>query len=204
MKGSTMKTLKHSLSPRQIALGALAMIGLLALAGCVVTSVYPYYTAKDVTFEPKLLGCWAEADQTNETNKYWEFARGGTNDYKLAIHDGDEVKEHQVHLFRLKEWTFLDVVPVGEHDDFIPPHYLLKVSQIEPALKTTTLDYKWLGELLEKQPGALRHICVAEKPGNSDEGRLVLTANTAELQKFILKHAANTNAFTEAFIMRRK
>ena len=192
------------MSPRKIALATLGLLGLLFLAGCVVTSVYPYYTAKDVTFEPKLLGRWTEADNTNEANKYWEFARAGTNAYKLTIHNGDEAKEHQAHLFRLKEWTFLDAVPVAEHDDFVPPHYLLKVSQIEPMLVTTVLDYKWLGELLEKQPGALRHIRVDEKSGESDGGRLVLTANTAELQKFVLKHAANTNAFTEAFIMRQK
>lgn len=195
-----MKTLKHLLSPRKIALGALAAIGLLALAGCVVTSVYPYYTAKDVAFEPRLLGRWVDSDSTNETNKYWEFARAGTNHYKLTIKNGDEVNEFQAHFFRLKAWTFLDAMPLERHGDCIPPHYLLKVSQVEAALEMTALNQKWLDELLEDRPGALRHIYTAGPDGE----RLVLTADTKDLQKFILKHVANTNAFKEAFSMRRQ
>ncbi len=39
------------------------------LAGCVVTSVYPFYTAKDVQFDPALVGSWAEAGSTNAANQ---------------------------------------------------------------------------------------------------------------------------------------
>lgn len=198
-----MKTSKQFLSPRRLALGALGFLGLIALAGCVVTSVYPYFTAKDVRFEPKLLGNWREPDKTNSV-EHWEFARAGTNAYTLTIHDNEKKTDFKAHLFRLKEWTFLDAVPVTNHDDYIPPHYLLKVVRIEPELEMAVMDYKWLDELLEKRPEALRHLRVDEKPDEPGSGRLVLTANTAELQKFVLKHAANTNAFASPFIMRRQ
>lgn len=191
--------------PRQIAMGALILTGLL-LAGCVVTSVYPFYTAKDIVFEPKLLGRWTEAGETNVAEKYWEFARDGTHAYALTVQDGGEPAKYQAHLFRLKSWTFLDAMPVERHEDFLPPHYLLKVSQMEPVLKLVPVDYKWLVELLDKKPGALRHMRWVEYPDNrkSDSGRLVLTADTAELQKFILKHAGNTNAFAEGFALERR
>ncbi|MEI2723668.1 MAG: hypothetical protein V9H26_09030 [Verrucomicrobiota bacterium] len=33
------------------------------------------------------------------------------------------------------------------------------------------------------------------EPGNTNNNQLVLTAETPELQKFILKHISNTNTF---------
>lgn len=194
---------RFQMSPRQIARGALILTGLL-LAGCVVTSVYPFYTAKDVVFEPKLAGRWTEAGETNVVEKYWEFARDGTNAYALTVQDGGEPAKYQAHLFRLKHWTFLDAMPVERHDDFLPAHYLLKVLQMEPMLKLVPVDYKWLDELLDKKPGALRHMRVDERPGEPDSGHLVITADTAELQRFILKHAGNTNAFAEGFALERR
>lgn len=177
---------------------------LLVLTGCVLTSVYPYYTAKDVVFEPKLIGSWFDAEK-GATNEFWEFARTGTNNaYTLTVHDEGKATEFDARLFRLKQWTFIDALPTAGQEDFIPPHYLLKVSRFEPTLEMAVLDYKWVRELLEEKPGALRHTFVEKKPGESEGGRLVLTADTAELQKFILKHAADTNAFPANLIMTRK
>lgn len=185
-------------------LGATLTGSLLVLAGCVLTSVYPYYTAKNVVFEPKLVGQWVDADK-GKTNEFWEFSRAGTNAaYKLTIHDNDKDTKFEVHLFRLKQWTFLDALPVEEHDEFVPPHYLLKVKRFEPTLDMDPMDYKWVSELLKKKPDALQHIWVGAKPAEHEEGRLVLTAGTAELQKFILKHAGETNAFTDGYTLQRK
>ena len=193
------------MSPRKIALTALSLLGLLFLAGCVVTSVYPFYTAKDVVFEPKLPGRWANPDKPDATNEFWEFAREGTNvSYVLTIPDGEKRTAFQAHLFQLKPWTFLDATPVEKQGDFVPPHYLVKVVQVEPSLKMAVMDYKWLGDLLEKHPSALRHMRVDATPGTSGSGRLVITADTAELQKFIVKHAADTNAFPEDMNLRRQ
>lgn len=186
-------------------LGVSLLGAMLVLGGCVLTSVYPYYTAKDVVFESKLVGSWVDAEHPEATNKFWEFARAGTNNsYTLTIHDDDKVTKFEARLFRLKEWTFLDALPTQDHDDFIPPHYLLKVSQVEPALKMAVLDYNWTRDLLRTNPGALRHTIVDTKPGEPDSGRIVFTADTAELQRFILKYAADTNAFPENVVMARK
>ena len=43
---------------------------MLFLAGCVVTSIYPYYTDKDLVSDPALVGEWVEASKTNETSEY--------------------------------------------------------------------------------------------------------------------------------------
>lgn len=183
-------------------LTAVVTSGLLVLAGCVVTSVHPYYKAEDVTFEAKLLGRWSNPAEPDTTNAFWEFARGADFSYVLTVQEGEKQTPLQAHLFRLERWTFLDVMPTEAHDDFIPPHYLLKVVQIEPALKMEMLNYNWLGDLIKKEPATLQHIYVGAK--SNEPGRLVLTASTAELQKFILQHADNTNAFTDGVTLERK
>jgi hypothetical protein len=67
--------------------------------------------------------------------------------------------------------------------------------QIGPVLKTAKLNYDWLAKLLEKNPKAIRHMVLREKPGDEQGGRAVLTADTKELQRFILKYVNNKNAW---------
>ena len=183
---------------------AVLAVALIAAAGCVVTSVYPYYTAKDVVLDPALVGTWTETGETN-AQKNWQFARGGGQDYTLIVQDEDEKTEFTAHLFKLKERRFIDALPAKRDDDFIPPHYLLQIARLEDStLEMSIMSYKWLEELVEKNPKAIRHTWIEREPGKREGGKLVLTADTAELQKFVLKHAADTNAFPEAFKMTRR
>ena len=59
-----------------------AMIAVtLGLTGCIVTSVYPFYTAKDVAFDPSLLGGWTNVETAGET---WRLESGGINFHQLT------------------------------------------------------------------------------------------------------------------------
>jgi len=183
-------------------LGAVLIGSLLVLVGCVVTSVYPYYTAKDVVTNPALAGQWAEVGETNVAAKHWLFEAGTNQAYALFVQDGGDRAEYRAHLFRLKGHQFIDALPLRTDSDLIPPHYLLQVTRLDGTdLELSVLNYDWLKELVRARPSAIRHLWIAETPSSS---RLVLTANTAELQAFVLKHRANTNAFTPAFAMRRQ
>jgi len=183
-------------------LGAVLIGSLLVLVGCVVTSVYPYYTAKDVVTNPALVGQWAEVGETNVTAKHWQFTAGTNQAYALFVQDGGDRAEYRAHLFRLKGHQFIDVTPLRADDNVIPPHYLLRVTRLDESnLEMALMNYDWLKELVREKPAAIRHLWIAENPNSS---RLVLTANTAELQAFVLKHRANTNAFALAFAMRRQ
>jgi hypothetical protein len=71
-------------------------------------------------------------------------------------------------------------------------------------LHLAVLDYGWLGKLLEAHPATLRHVIVPEKPLDTNSGKtFYLTADTRELQKFLLKNLNNTNAFTPLDGMKR-
>ncbi len=173
------------------------------LTGCVVTSVYPFYTAKDVVFDPALLGRWAEAGSTNAANEHWQFDKLEGQAYKVTVVDKEKRTEYDAHLFKLKGRLFLDWCPRERPDDSIPPHYLLKVTRIESSLELTMLNYDWLKNLIEKDPKAIRHLVIAKPLGESGGGNVVLTANTAELQRFILKHETTGGVFTNGCVMKR-
>lgn len=186
----------------KILLGAVMAGSLLVLAGCVVTSVHPFYTSKDLTTDPGLVGRWAEAKTENPDMKHWQFEAGAGPAYKLFVQEDAERTEYVAHLFQLKGKRFIDAIPAREPGDFIPPHYLLHVTRLDASgLELSVLDYKWLTELVQEKPKTIRHVWVAEKDGKS---RLVLTADTAELQAFVLKHVTNTNAFVPAFVLQRR
>jgi hypothetical protein len=60
-----------------------------------------------------------------------------------------------------------------------------------------------LKKLIVQDPKAIRHVNLAKKPGESGEGDFVLTADTAALKKFILKHAKTEGAFGKGSLMKR-
>jgi hypothetical protein len=174
----------------------LALITL--LVGCVVTSVYPFYTAKDLQFDPGLVGIWAEAGSTNAANDHWRFDRFNQQAYWLTIGENNKTNRYETHRFRLKQHVFLDLRTANRVDEQLPLHYLVKIENTGFKLQVKVLNFEWLAKLLEKNPKALRHILVPNEPGNTNNNQLVLTADTPELQKFILKHINDTNAFGEA------
>jgi hypothetical protein len=178
-----------------------AALSLVCLTGCIVTSVYPFCTAKDVEFDPALLGVWSD---TNASKDSWTFQPSGARGYKLTVVDGEKKTEFDTYLFKLKGRRYLDACPVERPDEFVPPHYLLKVVRLQPQLELAPLNYKWLGELLAENPKAIRHLDIEAKPDGSSGSRLVLTASTPELQRFIIRHADNTNAFEGAIAMKRQ
>ncbi len=183
------------------------MMAGLALAlcfGCGVTSVYPFYTTRDVVFEPALVGTWVESNSTNPADEQWRFERIEGQAYKLTGIEKDKQTEFDTHLFKLKGQLFLDCRPRDRMDDAVPPHYLLKVTRLDPTLDMAMMNYDWLKNLIEKDPKAIRHIVVARKLGESGDAQVVLTADTAELQKFILNHEKTEGVFNDVTVLKRR
>lgn len=180
------------------------LVAALVLTGCVVESIYPWYTARDVTFDPALVGRWVEADAAADSLDGWTFEKAGANGYWLTTVDGRNTNRYEMHLFRLGQRRFLDVCSTNRVAGQVPTHYLLTVSSVDPALQMATLKYDWLTKLLEKNPGALRHLIVPDGSGETNDAQLVLTASTKELQTFLLQHAGDTNAFEHLDAMKRQ
>jgi hypothetical protein len=171
------------------------------LTGCIVTSVSPYYTDKDLVFEPALVGDWVKA-QSDGNDEVWKFDKSGDRAYRFTLIETQKATVMETHAFKLDGQLFLDVFSLNQEVDVIPPHYLLKVTQLRPTLKFSQLDNGNLRSLLAKEPGAIAHHLL--KTGdNPDDVRVVLTASTAELQKFILKHLKTNDVWGEEMELRR-
>jgi hypothetical protein len=157
------------------------------LAGCVVSSVSPFYDEKEVIFEPNLVGEWTNDHDPAET---WKFAKEGEKRYAVRYTNSEKVtNDLEGCLFKLESHLLLDLFAKDKADNLtiIPAHILMKASLDGAALKLSTLDYEWLDKLLQKNPSALRHHRIRTGPG-ADDYRLVLTADTAELQAFLVKN----------------
>jgi hypothetical protein len=201
-KSQAMKN-KSSHPPFAAALGGLAVAALL-VAGCVVESIYPYYTLKDVIVDSALAGAWNKTDKGDATSEIWTFAPATNQTYQLTVRDSNETNHFDVHLFTLSDQKFLDCLPRERRAYQTPNHVLLRVKQIQPALEMELLDYDWLTKLVAAKPKAIRHLVVPkEADGSDDGGMLTLTADTAELQKFLRKHLKNPEAWGEPLVMKK-
>ncbi len=182
----------------------LALSGVaLLLSGCLVLSVYPYFTAKDLVFEPGLLGSWTKAEDTTE---HWKFEKEGANSYQLTVTGSQNTNVMQAHLFKLKGQYFVDLFAPDADTDLAPPpipsHLLLRALTLSPNVKLSALEHGWMRDLLAKEPTALRHEVPVSKEKPEDRP-IVLTADTAELQAFLAKHLDTTNAWSEPFELKR-
>ena len=180
-------------------------LALFLVAGCIVTSVNPLYTQKDLVFDPALVGVWSEDNDKN----IWAFEKVAEKEYKL-LHTDEKGRTgtFAAHLLKLGKYQFLDLhlVDPGEKEEWQinelaalaiimrPGHLFFKVSQIQPTLQVSALSEEWLTKLLEKDPKTIQHEKI-QFGSDTNSCRNVLTANTKDLQRFILKYADSTNAF---------
>ena len=181
---------------------ALAAVALL-MAAC-IPSINPFYTDRDVVFEARLIGTWQEKENSDEP-QIWKFEEGKDKAYKLTVTEKEgKHGEFEAHLFKLKQDYFLDIIAteIGTNvadlttATLITGHLLLRVPQIEPELELAGFDFDWLDKYLKEHPKALAH--------HRDNDRFFLTAETADLQSFVLKHLGEDELFGKPGEMVRK
>jgi len=180
----------------------LSAIAGFALVAC-IPSVNPFYTAEDIRFDPDLVGQWTAKDSGDEP-EHWRFERAEedaeTPAYNLTIMDDNGKEGHfKATLFKLKEHRFLDLIPTEceyatNQADLVaftmfPGHLLVHVARIEPELKFAFCNFDWLADHLEQKPGALPH--------HQEEDRILLTASSRQLQRFVLKHVDGGELFED-------
>src|SRR5439155_814892 len=97
----------------------------LVLTGCLVTSVCPFYTEKDLTFDKALVGSWTNAKEAAE---HWKFEKAEEKAYQLTYSNDSSTSVMQARLFKLGGQTFLDLFTAETRDIQPPPipaHYLM-------------------------------------------------------------------------------
>src|SRR5258708_27844960 len=175
MKTSVMKSTKS--------INALFAAGaVVTLLSACIPSVHPFFMAKDMRFDPQLLGKWQQKDDSDGT---WKFERAEDESYKLTVTEkGNKKSTCDAHLFKLKEELFLDIIPndlklAEDQADLVgaavfPGHLLVRIGLSGSQLKLTFFDFDWVEKYLKEHPTALAH--------HLEHKRILFTAETQKLQ----------------------
>ena len=187
-ENSLMKPTKFALATGCVALALL-------LTGCIMVSVYPFYTEKDLAFEPALLGNWRKPEEPEEQ---WKFDKSPPTAYRVTAFDTKSTNLMEGRVFKLNNPTFIDLFSTEKIPDtvpsLIPTHMVMRVYQTAPKLHMAPINYEWLESLISTNPAALRHHLV-KYAENESRDFAVFTADTAELQLFLLKHIDTKEAW---------
>jgi hypothetical protein len=201
---------------KHLKLATIAAIGLviLLLNGC-IPSLQPLYTPDKLVLLNGVVGAWQEdlGQQQNATNKKkpetWTFRKGEDKKYLLVHQDQDGlVAAFDVHVVKLGTHFFMDFYPGSLPEDFkngkvgdpevmnnflkshlLAVHTFAKVELTGKTLKISMFDPEFLRKLLENQQIRIKH--------EKTEAGYLLTASSADLQKFVEKYAEEKLAFLD-------
>jgi hypothetical protein len=178
------------------------------LSGCVTYSLHPFYKADENTLEPGLVGTWM-VDKTKITV---EANKGKTYEAEIADMDSHTDCRYTVRLIRVGNNLFADaIVDVeslnGKNID-LPYgvealHFLMKLSLNGDTLGMALLNHDWLVKQFDAKKISVAHEYMDEN-GNPRDSSILLTASSADLQKFIQQIADTPDAFEEPDVMHRQ
>ncbi len=155
------------------------LAGVAAMTGCApAVAIHPLYTSQNLASDLPLEGTWASSD-----GEVWQVQK---------LEDGYEVdaaegSKYMVRLVRLNEYEFVDVASKSDPEVGVAGHLFGKIRMQGDDLYVSLIDETWLKHMVEA--GQAPQSTVGEGQ------QIVLTAPTSELQKFILLHAADPDAW---------
>lgn len=169
-------------------------------------SVHRLYTSDEVVFESNLVGSWVAAESNeNSGTMQMDIVKAGADGYEITFTTQDTPTAQvgkisfDAHLVKLHGRLFIDVVQTAlqidgkpsERQITVPGHMIGRISVDGDSLLMSFLDDDWVAR--EIKSGGLSIDSEAEgiQPA-------VLTASTAELQKFVVDHADDDEAFSFA------
>lgn len=157
--------------------------------GCVVPSLHPLFNDQELVFDPQMIGAW-----TDDDDSLWVFDKTSNGAYLLTVADTHELSMFDAHLLELDSHRFLDLYPRTESDEdsfrglhLLPVHTFYKVRFEGETLLLIPMSQDWLEESIKSG--------VIEIPHAWNDGELLLTASTEELQKMVLLFAEDPEAF---------
>jgi hypothetical protein len=176
----------------------------LFLSGCFIKSLYPFYTKKDIVYDPKIIGTWLDSDSSKWIIKQqmkWPVEPDSSYQIEIVEKKGKQ-GSFNAHLFRLNHNLYLDFFPNGKigSNDFVEmsiilTHSLAKIQYSGNNIKIQWFNEIWMGQLLDQNKIRIKHETINDNSYGNNERSYLLTASTEELQKFIIKYGNDTLAF---------
>ena len=170
------------------------LLPLIWLIGC-VQSLHPLYRDGDITFDPAVAGTWTDENAKCRI----DIAPASDQQlYRISYTDDDgKTGKFVAHLFKAKETLMLDLLPDDPNlvasdvykAHLLPVHSFFVVEQTTPKIRITMMKLEWLKKFVEDHPDAIKHEKI--------DDRILLTAQPAEMQAFILEHLKDKDAFSD-------
>ena len=178
------------------------------LGGCATYSVHPFYKPDESTLEPGLVGTWRadKAKITIQANKE------GTYEVEVADSDSNSDYRYKMRLIRVADKLFADAVfdeeSLNDKKIDFPYgiaafHFLYKVLLNEETLRISLVNHDWLVTQIEAKKISIAREYMDENSSPRDSS-ILLTASSANLQKFIQQIADTPDAFEEPNKMHRQ
>ena len=197
-----------------------------------LTSLHPWFTREDLVVEPALAGTWVDAGEPDTTWTFTRRddtsytlidtrSERKPNPFNKADSGPAQIVTTPLtaRLMRLGDARYLDLCAGDEWTDssmlqylLVNSHGLAKVRLEGDTLRVAFLDEDRLEAMLGDRRVVLPHEVVdvdgdADQPPasiHSSARRVLLTAPTSELQRFLVTYASDSNAFETEQVMRRR
>lgn len=153
--------------------------------GCPVRSLSPLFAERDLVFNPTLIGVWA-----NEDNETLTFQKSGDKSYNVILRNNTgDTSTYKVQLGQLGKFWFFDSYPASKSHDYhlVSTHVISRVWLSGETFRLAHLEGDWLNKLTDGKQ--------SEIPHGRQNGDIILTASTDEIQKLVLHYAEDGNAF---------
>lgn len=157
-------------------------------------SVEPLATENNTSFDPALLGVWADVDGSNSVLIY--VGEGEKHSYDILWVDTKdrETTRLEARLVHIGGQRILDLTDRSNGVFTIRGHALACINNLENGLQLQFLDSKWLQEKVQRSK-LLAH--------SQLEGHPLIIGTTAQLQDFVVQFGLNEQARSEPISLRR-
>ena len=172
----------------------LLFIPVLLLTGCMVSSLNPIYTDKDLVFRPELIGNW-QGDGAEEVLTFEQGSEPKT--YRITLPSEGKTLTLSGHLTELNGKTYLDLTVADMPDSkllpevtFLTPiHLFFEIEVNGDTLRWRSMSSEWAKERREKH-----HLWISHQ---ANDGSTLLTADTPRVQRFLRRWQNEKDAWSD-------
>ncbi|HLF64696.1 MAG TPA: hypothetical protein VI603_13120 [Saprospiraceae bacterium] len=184
---------------------------MMCMSSCIFT-FYPLYSEDKLSDMPGLEGSFQADMSGSEDSEVWTFTRDSKGIYQLMITEGSKTGTLEIHVVRLGDEYFIDILPAEFESDRIPDFVLWNlmpvytIAKLESSgnnLKMLFFDPAWLEEKLSSHKIRIAHEVRRQDGNTGDIEFILLTARTGELQKFVEKYASYKEAYDDGTFLTR-
>lgn len=177
--------------------------------GCLVRSIYPFYTDEELHQIPNLKGKWLPQKQncthpvSNTSGKEWIV-----DDYTIRTVDKHGVPSTlKYKIFKIGNIFYIDTT-LSNHAykemgklgfiHVVPAHTICRIEIDKDCVAVRPMNYKWIAKKLKQGKISLPYIKI--------EGEVILTAPSKQLVDFLMKYGSTQELFpceTALFLSRQ-